>query len=106
MKENGSGPAAWHLEGERLVKGSVQAAFPFLAERGHVVSLVGGGGKTTLMYTMADIAQGHGLRTAAMTSTRIVRPEATCRTMESCRACWAAGNTSTILSMASAALFV
>lgn len=92
MKENGSGRAAWQLEGERLVKGSVQAAFPFLAERGHVVSLVGGGGKTTLMYAMADIAQGYGLRTAAMTSTRIARPGAYCRTMESCRACWAAGN--------------
>ena len=24
--------------------------FPFLAEKGHVISLVGGGGKTTLMY--------------------------------------------------------
>lgn len=92
MKENGSGPAAWHLEGERLVKGSVQAAFPFLAGRGHVVSLVGGGGKTTLMYAMAAIAQGYGMRTAALTSTRIARPGAYCRTMAACRACWAAGS--------------
>ncbi len=28
--------------------------FPFLAEKGHVVSLVGGGGKTTLLYAMAS----------------------------------------------------
>lgn len=28
--------------------------FPFLAEKGHVVSLVGGGGKTTLQYAMAS----------------------------------------------------
>ena len=27
---------------------------PFLAEKGHIVSLVGGGGKTTLLYAMAD----------------------------------------------------
>ena len=27
--------------------------FPFLAEKGHVISLVGGGGKTTLMYNLA-----------------------------------------------------
>ena len=28
-------------------------ALPFLREKGHVVSLVGGGGKTTLLYGMA-----------------------------------------------------
>ena len=31
---------------------SIETQFPFLAEKGHVVSLVGGGGKTTLMYAM------------------------------------------------------
>ena len=29
--------------------------FPFLAEKGHIVSLVGGGGKTTLLYAMAAL---------------------------------------------------
>ena len=33
--------------------------FPFLAEKGHVVSLVGGGGKTTLMYAMAAHCARH-----------------------------------------------
>ena len=30
-----------------------QAALPFLSQRGHIVSLVGGGGKTTLLYQMS-----------------------------------------------------
>ena len=28
-------------------------ALPFLGETGHVISLVGGGGKTTLLYALA-----------------------------------------------------
>ena len=28
-------------------------AFPFLKEKNHVVSIIGGGGKTTLLYEMA-----------------------------------------------------
>ena len=31
-----------------------ETQFPFLAEKGHVVSLVGGGGKTTLLYHCRD----------------------------------------------------
>ena len=31
----------------------IENDFPFLMEKGHIVSLVGGGGKTTLMYAMA-----------------------------------------------------
>ena len=31
----------------------IENDFPFLTEKGHIVSLVGGGGKTTLMYAMA-----------------------------------------------------
>ena len=30
-----------------------ETQFPFLAEKGHIVSLVGGGGKTTLLHAMA-----------------------------------------------------
>ena len=40
-------------------------ALPFLREKSHVVSLVGGGGKTTLLYGMARLrrrgAEGAGL---------------------------------------------
>lgn len=48
--------------------------FPFLAERGHVVSFVGGGGKTTLMYTMATCCARKGWRVLAATTTHIMQP--------------------------------
>ena len=83
--------SAYWLEGGRLASGSPQDAFPFFGERGHVVSLVGGGGKTTLMYHLAQASQGRGLRTAVMTTTKIGRPGPYCRSMAACQACWAAG---------------
>lgn len=50
--------------------------FPFLAEKGHVVSLVGGGGKTTLLYAMAGHCASKGWRVLVMTSTHILQPDA------------------------------
>ena len=44
---------------------------PFLAEKGHIVSLVGGGGKTTLLYAMADHCARKGWRVVVMTTTHI-----------------------------------
>ena len=38
-----------------------EAQFPFLAEKGHVVSLVGGGGKTTLLYQLSVHWRPQGL---------------------------------------------
>ena len=49
--------------------------FPFLAEKGHVVSLVGGGGKTTLLYAMASHCAQKGWRVLMSTTTHILRPE-------------------------------
>ena len=49
--------------------------FPFLAEKGHVVSLVGGGGKTTLLYAMASHCVQKGWRVLVSTTTHILRPE-------------------------------
>ena len=49
--------------------------FPFLAEKGHVVSLVGGGGKTTLLYAMASHCALKGWRVLVSTTTHILRPE-------------------------------
>ena len=49
--------------------------FPFLAEKGHVVSLVGGGGKTTLLYAMASHCAQKGWRVLVSTTTHILRPE-------------------------------
>ena len=82
---------AYWLEADRLVRGMPQDAFPFLGERGHVVSLVGGGGKTTLMYCLAEASSGRGLRTAVMTTTKMGRSGAYCRSMAACLNCWSAG---------------
>lgn len=48
--------------------------FPFLAEKGHVVSLVGGGGKTALMYAMAAHCSCKGWRVLVTTTTHIMQP--------------------------------
>ena len=47
---------------------------PFLAEKGHVVSLVGGGGKTTLLYAMAAHCARKGWRVLVTTTTHIRQP--------------------------------
>lgn len=52
-----------------------ESDFPFLAEKDHVVSLVGGGGKTTLLYAMARHCASKGWRVLASTTTHIQRPE-------------------------------
>ena len=49
---------------------------PFLAEKGHIVSLVGGGGKTTLLYAMAAHCARKGWRVLATTTTHIRQPAA------------------------------
>ena len=51
-------------------------ALPFLREKGHVVSLVGGGGKTTLLYGMACLCAAEGQRVLVSTTTHIQRPSA------------------------------
>jgi len=48
--------------------------FPFLTEKGHIVSLVGGGGKTTLMYNMAAHCARKGWRVLVTTTTHIMQP--------------------------------
>ncbi len=67
------------MEGYRVVQGQLQRvqaeeAFPFLKEAGHVVSLVGGGGKTTLLYFLAEAYRRRGLRAAVLTTTHIYDP--------------------------------
>ncbi len=62
-----------------------------LAPAGRVISLVGGGGKTTLLYHLAADRQAKGKRTAVMTTTKLYRPERHCATWQECEACWAAG---------------
>lgn len=50
-------------------------AFPFLDEKKHVISLVGAGGKTTLMYAMAGAYCRKGYRVLVTTTTHIGKPE-------------------------------
>ena len=49
---------------------------PFLAEKGHIVSMVGGWGKTTLLYAMADHCTRKGWRVLVTTTTHIRQPAA------------------------------
>lgn len=55
---------------------SFDEAFPFLCTKKHVVSLVGAGGKTTLMYALAEMCCQKGYRTLVTTTTHIQKPKA------------------------------
>lgn len=48
--------------------------FPFLREKGHVVSLIGGGGKTTLLYALSAYCTAKGWRVLMATTTHIRKP--------------------------------
>lgn len=50
-------------------------AFPFLQEKGHTVSLVGAGGKTSLMFALAEQACRLGRRVLVSTTTHIFQPQ-------------------------------
>ena len=65
---------------------------PFLGETGHVISLVGGGGKTTLLYALARYYSAQGQRVLVSTTTHIRRPDANYAPDEAARdALWQAG---------------
>lgn len=51
-----------------------EQCFPFLREKGHVVSLVGGGGKTTLLYALSAYCTAKGWRVLTSTTTHIRKP--------------------------------
>ena len=52
----------------------IENDFPFLMEKGHIVSFVGGGGKTTLMYAMAAHCVRKNWHVLVTTTTHIMRP--------------------------------
>lgn len=68
--------------------------FPFLAEKGHVVSLVGGGGKTTLLYAMAAHCASQGWKVLVTTTTHILCPAdgTLAQTDAQLQALWARGS--------------
>ena len=69
-----------------------EAQFPFLAEKGHVVSLVGGGGKTTLLYALSEHCARRGWRVLAGTTTHIRQPKQNFAAADAdVKALWAAG---------------
>lgn len=51
-----------------------EQTFPFLREKGHVVSLVGGGGKTTLLYALSAYCAAKGWWVLTSTTTHIRKP--------------------------------
>ncbi len=61
-------------EKQNLAPIEMEAAFPFLKEKHHVVSLIGGGGKTTLLYEMAGFAVRNGQNVLVTTSTHMYCP--------------------------------
>lgn len=52
----------------------IENDFSFLTEKGHIVSFVGGGGKTTLMYAMAAHCVRKNWHVLVTTTTHIMRP--------------------------------
>lgn len=83
--------AAYWLDETGIQKGTPEAFFSFFDGGKHVISLVGGGGKTTLAYHLADCFVRRGKKTVIMTTTRMGCPPVSCCSMEECVACWARG---------------
>lgn len=50
---------------------SFEEVFPFLRTKRHIISLVGAGGKTTLLYLLAENCRKRGFRTLVTTTTHI-----------------------------------
>lgn len=53
----------------------IQGEFPFLEDEKHVISIVGAGGKTTLLYYLGEQFAARGMRTILTTTTHICEPE-------------------------------
>lgn len=72
---------------------ALKQAFGSFGQADHVVSLVGGGGKSTLMYFMAEKCAGTGKRVLVSTTTHIFAPDGKyyAATVREARALWAAG---------------
>ena len=73
--------------------GALQRGFDFLSGGHRVISLVGGGGKSTLMYFLAQTCARQGRRVLVTTTTNIFRPHDSvyARTSEEIRALWQQG---------------
>lgn len=67
--------------GEMVVRdgNDIAARFSFLREKGHVISLVGGGGKTTWMYALGLCGRSLGHRVLLTTTTHLEKPPGICQ---------------------------
>lgn len=65
----------WQSKSESNIRETSMAeAFPFLYEKSGIISLVGGGGKTTLIYLLGKAARDLGKRAIITTTTHIQNP--------------------------------
>lgn len=65
----------WQLQTDKLAgEASMAEAFPFLCAKSGIVSYVGAGGKTTLMYQCAQMVNELGKKAVITTTTRIQNP--------------------------------
>ena len=78
--------------------GALQRGLDFLADRGRVVSLVGGGGKSTVMLFLAQTCARQGKKVLVTTTTNIFQPAAAiyAETPEQILARWAGGSIAVI----------
>lgn len=58
---------------------------------GRMISFVGGGGKTSTMFYLAEVYSRKGLKTAVMTTTRIRQTDVFCNSPEQWEKLWAEG---------------
>ncbi len=71
----------------------LERIFPFLSEKGHIISIVGAGGKTTLMYFLAEQYAVRGHDTLVTTTTHILRPSCfEAENAEEMKALWQSGH--------------
>lgn len=72
---------------------ALKQVFGFFGQSGHIVSLVGGGGKTTLMFFMAQTCAREGKKVLVSTTTHIFRPSQAhyASSAAEAEALWAAG---------------
>ena len=79
------------MKDTKLEAGSIEDFFPFFDGKKHIISLVGGGGKSTLLEHLARCFAARRMRTAVITTTRMACPAHVCADMEACRLCWEKG---------------
>ena len=91
MSEKTIRSRAWWQYEDDMTAGSAEDYFPFFDGKKHIISLVGGGGKSTLLEYLAACFAARSMRAAIMTSTRMACPEHVSGSIEECRARWAQG---------------